>query len=301
MPAHDSLSLEAMSARAGSLTQYAQRQARQAAASSGMHDGAHGADSWQQQGRHMDTSETSSGSRLSSGGMNGVELTTRAAYSAPQFTYAQEAAHQAQVLHHQQLEHERLRQRERMVREREREREEQLIRSHSRHQQQHQSSQRPSGEQQHRVYLLNCKHCGNFLSDRGMKVSRMCHKDGRVRHGFRIITSALKGRKSDHGRLRRTENAPRCPLMLHTWVLTVHDRAVPPRNIGRFAAQAQHHPLQHRRHAFQLRPTLSISRRRILGASGRAYMRMSYTVPRLLRLRCASGLQHCLTLRAVHK
>lgn len=27
----------------------------------------------------------------------------------------------------------------------------------------------PSKEAQHKVYLLNCKHCGNFLSDRGMK------------------------------------------------------------------------------------------------------------------------------------
>ncbi|PWN47355.1 hypothetical protein IE53DRAFT_321365 [Violaceomyces palustris] len=31
------------------------------------------------------------------------------------------------------------------------------------------SSSSSSREQQHKVYLLNCKHCGNFLSDRGMK------------------------------------------------------------------------------------------------------------------------------------
>lgn len=31
------------------------------------------------------------------------------------------------------------------------------------------NSQSSSKEAQHKVYLLNCKHCGNFLSDRGMK------------------------------------------------------------------------------------------------------------------------------------
>ncbi|KAJ1032619.1 hypothetical protein NDA16_000642 [Ustilago loliicola] len=31
------------------------------------------------------------------------------------------------------------------------------------------NSQSSSKESQHKVYLLNCKHCGNFLSDRGMK------------------------------------------------------------------------------------------------------------------------------------
>lgn len=33
----------------------------------------------------------------------------------------------------------------------------------------HSNSQSSPKEAQHKVYLLNCKHCGNFLSDRGMK------------------------------------------------------------------------------------------------------------------------------------
>ncbi|EST06281.1 Protein FAM72 [Kalmanozyma brasiliensis GHG001] len=41
--------------------------------------------------------------------------------------------------------------------------------SHSRTSTTATNSQSSSREAQHKVYLLNCKHCGNFLSDRGMK------------------------------------------------------------------------------------------------------------------------------------
>lgn len=101
-------------------------------------------------------------------------------------------ANQAQL----ERESERLRERERQRFLRERERDDRLLRdissraqveSQQRQHQHHHSSSRTSdqnqpstssssrnqssGEQQHRVYLLNCKHCDNFLSDRGMKVS----------------------------------------------------------------------------------------------------------------------------------
>lgn len=89
-------------------------------------------------------------------------------------------ANQAQLVR----ESERLRERERQRFQRERERDDRLLRDiSSRAQSESQAarnsnqnassnSSRSSGEQQHRVYLLNCKHCDNFLSDRGMKVSR---------------------------------------------------------------------------------------------------------------------------------
>lgn len=103
-------------------------------------------------------------------------------------------ANQAQL----ERESERLRERERQRFLRERERDDRLLRdissraqveSQQRQHQHHHSSSRTSdqnqpstssssrnqssGEQQHRVYLLNCKHCDNFLSDRGMKVSNL--------------------------------------------------------------------------------------------------------------------------------